>query len=349
MGSIRTATMIIIMATSWLLLAGCSGQTDTKEQIVQRVPVAVTPVQYQPFQIDYHSIGRVVSENQVMLLFQSAGQVDSIWAQVGDHVVQDQRLASIEPDVYATMYTQARSMFEKSKRDLESSRSLYSSKVISSDQFEMARIGLDNARAGFTQAKNAMENTVLSAPFSGWIVTKNLNVGDLVAPGSAMQPPFVLADMDQLKIIVPVPEARIGQIRSGQQAQVTFKTFPDRTFTGEVLRVGMAPKDFSNNYDVEVRLIGDVSGLKLGLIADVRIVLEYYKAALVVPLNLIQDDGTSQFIYVAEDSLAVQKAVTIRALSGSEVFIHAEVSPGDILIVKGYNDVQDGTLLDIVE
>ena len=349
MSIIRTSTMVITMALSWFVLTGCGGETDTKEPLVLRVPVAVETVQYQPFQIDYHSIGRVVSENKVMLLFQSAGQVDSIWAQIGDHVAKDQQLASIETDVYATMYTQAKSMFEKAKRDLESSRSLYSSKVISSDQYEMARIGLDNARAGFTQAKNAMDNTVLRAPFSGWIVTKNLNIGDLVAPGGAMQPPFVLADMDQLKIIIPVPEARIGQIRSGQQAQIKFKTFPNRVFTGEVLRVGMAPKDFSNNYDVEVRLTSDVSGLKLGLIADVRIVLEYFEAALVVPLNLVQDDGVNQFIYVAEDSLDVQKVINIRALSGSKVFIQADVAPGDTLIVKGHNDVKDGTLLDIVE
>ena len=348
MRTFKTITLMIA-AVSWLMLSGCGGQTETEERPESSVPVAIDTVQYRPFQIDYHSIGRVVSENQVTLLFQSSGQVDSIWAHVGDYVVKDQKLASIETDIYATMYTQAKSMFEKSKRDLESSRSLFQSNVISADQYEMARIGLDNARAGYTQAKNAMDNTNLRAPFSGWIVVKNLNIGDLVAPGAAMQPPYVLADMDQLKIIIPVPEARIGQIQTGQKARVKFKTFPDRTFTGKVLRVGMAPKDFSNNYDVEVRLTGDVRGLKLGLVADVRIVLEHFEAALVVPLHLIQDDGVSQFIFIEEAGRAVRREVEIRALAGSEVFIRADVMPGDVLIVKGHNDVKDGTLLDIVE
>ncbi len=349
MRTIKTTILIMITTMSWLILEGCGGAADTKEQFEFKVPVAVKTVEYQPFQIDYHSIGRVVSENQVTLLFQSSGQVDSIWAQVGDYVVKDQHLASIGTDVYETMYIQARSMYEKSKRDLESSQSLFDSKVISSDQFEMTRIGLDNARAGYTQAKNAMDNTILKAPFSGWIVAKNLNIGDLVAPGGAMQPPYILADMDQLKIIVPVPEARIGQIKKWQKAQIKFKTFPDREFTGNVLRVGMAPKDFSNNYDVEIHLSGNVRGLKLGLVADVRIVLEYFDEALVIPLNLVQDDGATQFIYIAEDSLAVKKDIEIRALSGSEVLIQADVAPGDILITKGHNDVKDGTLLDIVE
>ncbi|MCF6239668.1 MAG: efflux RND transporter periplasmic adaptor subunit [Candidatus Marinimicrobia bacterium] len=349
MSAIKTPKVLILIALAGFILTNCSSETEIEERLEISVPVALETVQLKPFQIDYHSIGRVVSENQTVLLFQSSGQVDSVWVYPGDYVVKGQRLASIKTDVYQTMFIQATSLYEKSKRDLESSRSLFKSNVISADQFELARIGLDNARAAYTQAKNAMDNTILTAPFDGWIVIKNLNVGDLVAPGAAQQPPYVLADMDHLKVIIPVPEARIGQIMKGQRTQVKFKTFPDRTFTGAVLRVGMAPKDFSNNYDVEVRLTGDLTGLKLGLVADVRIVLEYFEEALVLPLNLIQDDGVSQFIYLAENGRAVRKDVSIRALAGSEVFVQADVQAGDVLIVKGHSDVKDGTLLDIVE
>ena len=349
MKSIKTRISILIIAVSVLALINCGGEVEVKEIVETKVPVALDTLKYQPFQVDFHSIGRVVSENQVSLLFQSAGQVDSIWANIGDYVFKDQRLASIETDVYSTMYTQAKSMYEKAKRDLESSKLLFNSNVISSDQFEMARIGLDNARAAYTQAKNSMDNTMLRAPFSGWIVAKNLNIGDLVAPGGGMQPPMVLADMKRLKIIVPVPEARIGQIRNGQFAQIEFKTFPDRVFEGAVLRIGMAPKNMSNNYDVEVRMSGNMRGMKLGLVGDVHIVQEYFEEALVVPLNLIQDDGEKKFIYLEDEGRAVQKEITIRALAGSKVFIEADIVPGDILIVKGHNDVKDGALLDIVE
>ena len=349
MKSIKTYLPILLISLSLTILANCEGQPEVKEIIESKVPVALDTVKYQPFQIDFHSIGRVVSENQVNLLFQSAGQVDTIWANVGDYVFKDQRLARIKTEVYSTMYTQAKSMYEKAKRDLESSQSLFKSNVISSDQFEMARIGRDNAKAAYSQAKNSMDNTVLRAPFSGWIVAKNLNVGDLVSPGGAMQPPMVLADMRHLKLIVPVPESRIGQIRNGQFAQIKFKTFPDRIFEGAVLRIGMAPKNMSNNFDVEVRMAGDMSGMKLGLVGDVRIVQEYYEEALVVPLNLIQDDGKKKYIFLEKDGRAVRKEISIRALSGSQVFIEADIVPGEILIVNGHNDVKDGVFLDIVE
>jgi RND family efflux transporter MFP subunit len=343
-----TKTLFILLLTI-LFIIGCGGETKTEATAETAIPVALGTLAYEPFEINYHSIGRVVSENQANLLFQSAGQVDSIWVQIGDRVTKDQPLAKINTDVYETMYAQARSMFDKAKRDLESSKSLFDSKVISSDQYEMARIGVDNARAAYTQAKNSLQNAVLKAPFAGYVVAKNLNVGDLVSPGGAMQPPFILADMNRLKVIVPVPESRIGQITRNQPARISFKTFPDRKFEGTVLRVGMAPKDFSNNYDVEIRLRGNMAGLKLGLVADVYVVIESYENALVLPLNLIQDDGKEMFVYTAEEGRAQRKPVEVNALAGARVLVTADIQEGDQLIIKGYSDVNQGTLLDIVE
>ena len=344
----RILSRMTLIAVTTLIVA-CGGGTQEEQKLEAKVAVAVDTLALDQFQIEYHSIGRVMSENQVNLLFQSSGQVDSIWVNVGDYVLKGQKLASIETDVYRTMFAQAQSMYEKAKRDLASSKDLFESNVISSDQYEMARIGRDNARAGYTQAKNSLENTVLRAPFNGWIVSRNLNIGDLASPAGAMQPPLVLADMKQLKITIPVPEARVGMIQVGQQATVTFKTFPDRNFSGQVLRVGLAPKDFSNNYDVEVRLTGNVEGLKLGLVADVHIILEHFDQVVVLPLSLIQDDGTSQYIFTAEKGRAVQKAVEIKALSGAKIMVEGDVAEGDSLIVKGYSDVNDGSLLDIIE
>ncbi len=79
------------------------------------------------------------------------------------------------------------------------------------------------------------------------------------------------------------------------------------------------------------------------------VVQEFYDDALVLPLNLIQDDGVEQFVFLAEGDKAIRKPVTVKALSGSEVFVDGNIVPGDLLIVRGHNDVQDGSSLDIVD
>ena len=334
-----------------LVLAACSPGADTAEEAPAEVSVAVqgTRLQLSDFNETYNSIGRVTAEKQVNLVFEAAGKVVEIFVDVGDTVKQGQALARIKSDVYATAYAQARSMFEKAERDLISSQKLFNDNIISSDQVEMARIGLDNARAGYTQAKNMLDNTTLRAPFAGRIVSRNLNIGDLASPAAAMTPPFIIADMNMLKIVIPIPEARIGMVTAGMDAQLSFKSFPGRTFSGKVRRIGLAPKNLSNNYDVEIFIDDPHHELKLGMVADVQVVLNAFKDVVVIPLRLIQDDGQSTFIYTVNGDRAHRVSVDVKGLSGSDVLVSGALTAGDTLISRGQNDVNEGELLDIVE
>lgn len=349
----NTMNMRILLPTvltiSLMLFEACTPSEQGGEAGLPEVstPVRVEEMALTDFNITYNSIGSVTSDNRVNLLFEASGKVTDIYVQVGEEVDAGDRLASIKSDIYETAFLQANSAYDKAVSDLESAEKLFASNVISSDQLNMARLGVDNARAGFTQARNMLENTVLRAPFSGHIVTRNLNVGDLVSPAGAMMPPFVLADMNQLKVVIPVPEARVGSIREGQLAELEFKSFPGKTFAGRVQRIGMAPKDMSNNFDVEIFIEDDDHELRLGLVADVHVVLKSYVAATVVPLKLVQDDGAATFIYTAVHGRAKRIPVDVIALNGEDALIKAELTAGDTLIVRGHKDVREGSLLDI--
>ncbi len=332
-------------------LISCGSPNAKGDEAIPEVsiPVRVEELELSDFNITYNSIGSVTSEHMVNLLFEASGKVEEIYIEVGEKVSSGQALAKIKSNVYETAFAQAKAMYEKAQSDLESSEKLYSSNVISSDQLKMASLGVDNTRAGFTQAKNMLDNTILRAPFDGHIVTRNLNVGDLTSPAAGMQPPFVLADMEQLKVVIPVPEARVGMIQIGQQTELEFKSFPDRKFNGEVRRIGMAPKDLSNNYDVEIFIDDTDRILKLGLVADVHIVLDAYSMATTVPMRLIQDDGVGTYVYQAAEGRARRVPVKVIALNGTDALIESELMGGDTLIVRGHKDVRNGSLLDIVE
>jgi RND family efflux transporter MFP subunit len=341
---------ILLISTSFAFVACGPPAGKTEAAAVEiSVPVQGRVLDLSDFKETYNSIGRVTSDQQVNLIFEASGKVQEIFVEVGDSVVTGQPLARIKADVYSSAYAQARSMFEKAERDLASSQKLFNDNIISSDQFEMARIGLDNARAGYTQAKTMLDNTVLKAPFTGHIVTKNLNIGDLASPAAAMMPPFVLADMNLLKVVIPVPEARIGMVQQGMLADLTFKSLPDHVFSGIVRRVGLAPMDMSNNYDVEIFIDDPDHQLRLGMVADVQLILKEYSQVPVVPLRMVQDDGESPFVFVIQGNRAHRVSVEVMGMSGSSVHLAGDLSQGDTLISRGQNDVSEGALLDVVE
>ncbi|MCH8010948.1 MAG: efflux RND transporter periplasmic adaptor subunit [Candidatus Marinimicrobia bacterium] len=326
-------------------------QKDTANNIIEEIPipVSVDTLRLSSFQDSYRSIGRVGSEQQVILLFEVAGKVVRLFVEEGDFVKEGQALAEIASDQYNAQFIQAKSTYEKAKKDLKSSEELLKSNTISSDQFDQAILGHDRAYAAYIQVKTAFENTTLRAPFNGRIIQRNLNKGDFVSPGLAVNPPFVLADMEQLNVIVPVPESVVGKIKVGQVVNLKFKTFPDKVFNGTVHKIGLATKTFSNNFDVKVRIQNSTHELKLGLIADVEIVTKQYKEAIVLPLRLIHDENGQKYIYVKSGNRSRRIDIHILSMSGTKVVVSGDLSSGDILITHGHSHVKDGSLISVAK
>ncbi|MCH7733051.1 MAG: efflux RND transporter periplasmic adaptor subunit [Candidatus Marinimicrobia bacterium] len=334
-----------------LMMACGKPQKDTANNIIEEIPISVSidTLRLSSFQDRYRSIGRVGSEQQVILLFEVGGRVVRLFVEEGDFVKEGQALAEIASDQYLAQFIQAKSTYEKAKKDLKISEELLKSNTISPDQFDQANLGHDRAYAVYIQVKTTFENTTLRAPFNGHIIQRNLNRGDLVSPGLAVNPPFVLADMEQLNVIVPVPESIVGKIKIGQVVNLKFKTYPDKIFNGIVHKIGLAAKTFSNNFDVIVQIRNPTLELKLGLIANVEIVTKQYEDAIILPLRLIHDDNGQKYIYVKSGNRARRIELDILSMSGTKVVVSGELSDGDILITHGHSHVMDGSLISVAK
>ena len=100
---------------------------------------------------------------------------------------------------------------------------------------------VDAAAAGLRVAEVTLENTVIRAPFSGTVLRKEAEVGEVVAPsvggGLTRGAVVTMADLSTLEVEVDVNEAYIGRVKSGQQARITLDAYPDTAFRGRVRQV----------------------------------------------------------------------------------------------------------------
>jgi HlyD family secretion protein len=117
----------------------------------------------------------------------------------------------------------------------------------------------------------------ITAPMDGVILTRNIEAGEFVQPGSVA---FAMADLNNITITVFVPEDRYGQISLGQQAQITVDSFPGETFTGEVIHMAdqaeFTPRNVqtvegrsSTVYAIKLKVTDSEGKLKIGMPADV--------------------------------------------------------------------------------
>ena len=104
-----------------------------------------------------------------------------------------------------------------------------------------AKARVDAARASLRFAEANLENTYIRAPFSGTVLRKEAEVGEVVAPsvggGLTRGAVVTMADLSTLEVEVDVNEAYIGRVHHGQAARITLDAYPDTAFRGSVRQV----------------------------------------------------------------------------------------------------------------
>jgi len=152
---------------------------------------------------------------------------------------------------------------------------------------EQAQAAVTQAEANVTQADAALallelqlERTSVKAPIDGVILTRDLEVGELAAAGGVV---MTIGQLENMDLIVYVPEDQYGRVEVGQLVTVEVDSFPDQTFAGSVMRIAdeaeFTPRNVqtvdsraSTVYAVKISVPNADGQLKPGMPADVTFI-----------------------------------------------------------------------------
>jgi RND family efflux transporter MFP subunit len=321
-----------------LTLAGCE-EAKLAERPLTTVRLT-TVTEYQPQQGLRYSAS-VMPNRQVDLAFRTPGYVTSILQRrgadgvvrnigTGDFVDKDSVLAEVRRSDYGNQVTQARAQLAQGQAQLENARlnrqraqNLFASDSLTKPdydaakaQFEAATAVVQNARAAFSQASISLNDTVLRAPFPGYIVNRNIEIGALAGAGTVA---FTLADLCSVKVIFGLPDYALAQVRLGQLETVTSDAMPGE-FHGHVTAISPVADSRSRVFSVEVTVPNTRGRLKPGMVATLVLQGTRAPAQLAVPLSALvpSPNNPQRFsVFVAEKS-------------GTTWQVHArEVAPGN--------------------
>jgi RND family efflux transporter MFP subunit len=191
------------------------------------------------------SEGSVVNRGDIIARLENA-DYDAQVAQA------DANLASLR-----TQLVEAQTERDQLERDAKRLRDMRSQnpRLISAQEIEQAdsRLAQSDARVKSAQARidaaaatlrfahASFENTVIRAPFSGTVLKKEAEVGEVVAPsvggGLTRGAVVTIADLKTLEVEVDVNEAYIARVKKGQPARIQLDAYPDTSFRGQVRQV----------------------------------------------------------------------------------------------------------------
>jgi len=189
----------------------------------------------------------------------------------------------------------AQTAYDSAKAQLEAAQA---QEKASEAQLDSAKAKLEAARAQIKQAEAELElaqvnldHTKISAPVTGIVISRNVDVGQTVAASLQAPTLFTIAqDLTEMQVDTNVSEADIGRVAVGQESTFTVDAFPNLTFQGKVSDIRNAPVTVQNvvTYDVVILVKNPELKLRPGMTANASILVAQRDNVLKIPNSALR-------------------------------------------------------------
>jgi RND family efflux transporter MFP subunit len=198
-----------------------------------------------------------------------------------------------------------------------------------------AQANVDASRANVQRLVELQAFQRVRAPFAGVITVRFVDAGALIGAGSSTTttPMFRLAQTDDLRVFVNVPQTFMTSITPGMRVQILVREFPKKPFDGAVANASGALDSASRTLLTEVRMRNAEGTLRPGMYADVKLHLERDHPPLVIPTSalIIQASGPRVAVLGPDQKVRFQ-SVELGRDYGATVEIARGIEPGDQVI-----------------
>jgi HlyD family secretion protein len=198
---------------------------------------------------------------------------------------------------------------------------------------DLAQNAVDQAQIALDQANLALEQAQIVAPFDGIITQVNVQVGQ---NGGASSAAIQEADLDHLEVVVDMSEVDVANVKDQQNAQITLDALPDATFQGVVTQVAPAGVVSQGvvNYPVTVDLTPPLDGVKVGMSANVDIIVAEHDNVLTVPNRAIRTQGRQKLVTVLFEGQQMEVPVQTGLASDTATEITSGLKEGDVVVLN---------------
>lgn len=347
-GSVRAVSTTILLF-GLILLAGCRDAAPPVQVDVSR-PAEILTVSAFGADSGLRFPGRVRAVQRAELAFNVPGQIIEFPAQPGDLLAEGAVIARLDPAEYRSRLDAAQAEFDKARTDHERVRKIWEqSQAVARAEVDQKRTAMEVARSAYASARRDLEHTTLRTPFDGVIARRHVENFQNV---QAKEPIVSLQNVDELEIVIHVPERVVGSEPRRSAAFAVFDVAPDRrlpvtvksfaaqadaqTQTYEVVLAIARPEDLTILPGMSAEVLPD-RGTDGPTARDILIPLKAVAAdADGTPMVWVLDPGTSR---------VAPRPIELGSVRGSDVIVLRGLEDGERIVTAGISQLRPGTLV----
>jgi RND family efflux transporter MFP subunit len=289
--------------------------------------------------------GNVDTKENILVQPEFQGTLIALNVKAGQKVSKGQILGRIDDAGLSQQVASLENQYALAKTTFERQKNLWNQKIGSEMQYLQAQTQMISAQRGVAQIKAQLAKTEIKAPFSGTIDAVFVEKGQVVAP--SLQGLMRIVNLSNMYVSTTVPEAYIGKLKVGTEVDV-FLTSLGKTYKGKVRQIGSFINPNNRSFGIEVAVPNPENLLRPNQVAKLKIVDYINKNAIVVPTNVIQEDGEkNKYVYVVTNSNgksgnAKKTIVKVGQSFDNVTEILNGITAKDIIVTEGINAISDG-------
>ena len=297
--------------------------------------------------------GYVTARMQATVSSKITGKVLEVYIEEGMFVEKDQILAQLDDSTVRAELKFAETQLQEAKRVFNRTLELRKDNLASQASLDAAESQLDGLKARLDISKQIVSDMKIRAPFSGVVINKAAQPGEMISPVSAgggftRTGIGTIVDMDSLEVEVDVNESYINRVQPGQPAITNLNAYPEWDINSEVIAI--IPTADRNKATVKVRIgllekdqrvLPDM-GAKVSFLKEQPNTKSVVLKGVIVPSTSVIKEGASSFVFLIKNGIIVKTKVQVESTSANYARIINGIKNGDSVVVNSNNGLQDG-------
>ncbi|AZL67174.1 MULTISPECIES: efflux RND transporter periplasmic adaptor subunit [Pseudomonas] len=296
----RMLIMLAVVLLIVLILGGIKAfsiykQVQMFSQPKPPVSVAAAQAELRQWQQRLPAVGSLKAYQGVELSLEVAGTVKSLHFESGQQVKAGQLLLQLDHDQETALLGTAQADLNLAKVDFGRGSQLVGDSAISRGEYDRLTTQYRRNQAVVDQLKASLAKKSISAPFSGTIGIRQVDVGAYLASGTVIA---TLQDLSSLYVDFNVPEQALPHLSLGQQVLVQVAAYPGQTFPASLSAINPKVEESTRNLLARATLANPDGKLLPGMFASLQLLLPNPQPQVVVPENAITFTLYGNSVYV---------------------------------------------------
>lgn len=260
-------------------------------------------------------------------------------------LVETGDVAMITYEQYRTARDTARAQVKNAREQLDGA---VNTAKLNNQAIVSAQAGVEAARTQVGTAEQAVADTVVRAPFSGFVSNRPIAVGEYVTSATSVA---TILRTNPMKIQIQVAESDVPNIAIGRGVSLQIDAYRERRFAGTVTAINPAIDTASRSVVVEAAIENNDNALRSGMFATVRINREGGATGVFVPKTAIHNDQATQSfrVFVIQNGVIKLRTVQLGMEEGDMQQILDGVAADEMVATSELAQLHEGAKVQVVQ